>query len=142
MKTLERPAPNLVDAVPRAFDAGTAVTALSALAQETRLAIFRLLIEHAPAGLTAGAIAVELDLPAPTLSFHLKELARASLVTDHREGRFVRYRAALPEINALIGYLTEHCCRVADGTVATCVPACNPATCAPNPSANRKRTTR
>jgi DNA-binding transcriptional ArsR family regulator len=132
----------VIDSVLPPFDAASAVTALSALAQETRLGIYRLLIEHAPAGLTAGAIAAELDLPAPTLSFHLKELAHAGLVTDHREGRFVRYRAALPAINALIGYLTEHCCRVVDGGDAVCMPACGPAACAPTPPAKERRNPR
>lgn len=129
----------IVESVAPALDAARAVAALAALAQETRLSIFRLLIEHAPAGLTAGAIAAELDLPAPTLSFHLKELVRAGLLTDHREGRFVRYRAALPAINALIGYLTEHCCRAVDASDASCT-ACSPAACAPttSPKARRK----
>ena len=113
------------------LDAARAVEALAALAQHTRLAIFRLLIEHAPAGLTAGSIASELALAPATLSFHLKELAHAGLISDHREGRFMRYRAALPAINALIGYLTEHCCR-ADAGDAACGQACAPA-CVPTP---------
>jgi DNA-binding transcriptional ArsR family regulator len=122
------------------LDAARAVVALSALAQETRLAIFRLLIEHAPAGLTAGSIASELDLPPATLSFHLKELAHAGLVSDHREGRFVRYRAALPAIDALIGYLTEHCCRVVDaGSDPGCAAACGPAACPPTPATRKSR---
>lgn len=87
-----------------------AVTALAALAQESRLAIFRLLVRNAPEGLTPGLIGEQLDLPAPTLSFHLRTLAQAGLVTAVQEGRYVRYRAEMPGINALIAFLTEDCC--------------------------------
>ena len=88
-----------------------AVNALAALAQESRLAIFRLLVRHAPEGLTPGVIGEQLELPAPTLSFHLKTLARAGLVATTQEGRFVRYRAAMPAIRALAAFLTEDCCK-------------------------------
>lgn len=87
-----------------------AVTALAALAQESRLAVFRLLVRNAPEGLTAGVIGEQLALPAPTLSFHLKTLAQAGLVSTVQEGRFVRYRAEMAGINALIGFLTDDCC--------------------------------
>jgi len=87
-----------------------AVTALAALAQESRLAIFRLLVRNAPGGLTPGVIGEELDLPAPTLSFHLKALAQAGLVSVEQEGRFLRYRAEMPRINGLVAFLTEDCC--------------------------------
>lgn len=87
-----------------------AVIALAALAQDSRLSVFRLLVRNAPAGLTAGVIGEQLDLPAPTLSFHLKTLAQAGLVSMAQEGRFVRYRAEMDGINALIGFLTDHCC--------------------------------
>ena len=87
-----------------------AVAALAALAQESRLAVFRLLVRNAPEGLTPGVIGEQLDLPAPTLSFHLKALAQAGLVTTVQEGRYVRYRAELATINALIAFLTEDCC--------------------------------
>ncbi|MBI4741814.1 MAG: helix-turn-helix transcriptional regulator [Betaproteobacteria bacterium] len=87
-----------------------AVTALAALAQESRLAVFRLLVRNAPDGLTAGVIGEQLALPAPTLSFHLKALALAGLVTTAQEGRYVRYRAEMAGINALIGFLTDDCC--------------------------------
>jgi len=87
-----------------------AVNALAALAQESRLAVFRLLVRNAPEGLTPGVIGEQLALPAPTLSFHLKTLAQAGLVTAVQEGRFVRYRAEMPGINALISFLTEDCC--------------------------------
>lgn len=87
-----------------------AVIALAALAQENRLSIFRLLVQHAPDGLTAGLIAEQLALPAPTLSFHLKTLAQAGLLTMVQEGRFVRYRAQIDAVNALVGFLTDNCC--------------------------------
>lgn len=96
--------------------------ALAALAQETRLAVYRLLVEHAPEGLPAGQIAERLGLPAPTLSFHLKELWRAGLIAPRQEGRFVWYRADLTTMNALVGYLTENCCRAS----STCDPSCGP----------------
>jgi ArsR family transcriptional regulator len=88
----------------------TAVTALAALAQESRLAVFRLLVRHAPTGLTPGVIGEQLALPAPTLSFHLKALTQAGLVSAAAEGRFVRYRAEMGGINGLIDFLTEDCC--------------------------------
>lgn len=110
------------------LDAAGAVSALAALAQPTRLAIFRLLVEHAPDGLTPGALGGKLELAPATLSFHLKELSHAGLVDDAREGRFVRYRADLRAIDALVGYLTEHCCRVVDAV--DCAQACSPTTCA------------
>lgn len=94
--------------------------ALAALAQETRLAVYRLLVEHAPEGLPAGQIAERLDIPAPSLSFHLKELWRAGLIAPRQDGRFVWYRADLNAMDGLIGYLTENCCR----SSATCDPAC------------------
>ena len=96
--------------------------ALAALAQETRLAVYRLLVEHAPDGLPAGQIAERLGLPAPTLSFHLKEMWRAGLIAPRQDGRFVWYRADLAAMNALVGYLTENCCRAS----STCDPSCGP----------------
>lgn len=87
-----------------------AVTALGALAQDSRLSIFRLLVRHEPEGLTVGVIGERLELPVPTLSFHLKTLARAGLVSAGQEGRFVRYRARLEGIDALVAFLTEDCC--------------------------------
>jgi ArsR family transcriptional regulator len=94
--------------------------ALAALAQETRLAVYRMLVEHAPEGLPAGQIAERLDIAAPSLSFHLKELWRAGLIAPRQDGRFVWYRADLSAMNHLIGYLTENCCRDS----VTCDPAC------------------
>jgi DNA-binding transcriptional ArsR family regulator len=87
-----------------------AVDALSALAQETRLKIYRLLVEAGPEGLPAGRIGEALELPPATLSFHLAHLARAGLAASRAEGRFVIYSADFANMNALVGYLTENCC--------------------------------
>ena len=109
---------------PSAAASGRAVAALAALAQETRLGIFRLLVEHAVEGLTPGAIALKQKLPPATLSFHLKELVNAGLLDVRREGRFIWYRADVGAINDLIGYLTENCCRAGgDGCDASCAPS-------------------
>jgi len=127
--------------LPSERDTARTVAALAALAQPTRLAIFRRLVEYAPDGLNAGAIGAALDLAPATLSFHLKELANAGLVTDQREGRHIRYRADLAAMNALVGYLTDNCCRgqgrIADGTA--CTTGCAPVACAPNPPRARKK---
>jgi DNA-binding transcriptional ArsR family regulator len=98
------------------------LAALAALAQENRLAVFRLLVEHSPDGLNAGAIASCLGLPPATLSFHLKTLAHAELVASTAEGRFLRYRANIEMMNALVGYLLANCCTQS----STCDPACAP----------------
>jgi ArsR family transcriptional regulator, arsenate/arsenite/antimonite-responsive transcriptional repressor len=87
-----------------------AIKALGALAQETRLAIFRQLVQAGPSGMAAGAIAEALDVPAPTLSFHLAQLANAGLVRSRQEGRFVYYSADFDAMNGLVGFLTENCC--------------------------------
>lgn len=87
------------------------ISALAALAQETRLDIFRRLVQAGPAGLPAGEVAVELDVPPATLSFHLKELRNAQLVTSTREGRSIRYAPDFDVISAVVGYLGENCCR-------------------------------
>jgi DNA-binding transcriptional ArsR family regulator len=96
----------------------TAVTLLSALAQETRLAIYRLLVEQGPAGLPVGRIGERLDVAPATLSFHLKELAHAGLINARQEGRFIFYSANYKEMNELLGFLTENCCGG-----ETCLPA-------------------
>ena len=87
-----------------------AVDALAALAQETRLRVYRLLVEAGPEGLPAGRIGEELELPAATLSFHLAHLSRTGLVGSRQEGRFVIYTADFQNMNQLVGYLTENCC--------------------------------
>ncbi|WP_137936716.1 metalloregulator ArsR/SmtB family transcription factor [Chitinivorax sp. B] len=88
----------------------TAVTLLTALAQESRLSIFRLLVQHGPEGLPAGKIGELLGIPPATLSFHLKELSRAELVLARQAGRFVFYSVNFPTMNDLLGFLTENCC--------------------------------
>ena len=88
-----------------------AVRALAALAQDTRLAIYRLLVQQGREGLSVGTVAQRLDLAAPTLSFHLKELANAGMVESRQDGRFVFYSANYDQMNGLLGYLTENCCQ-------------------------------
>jgi DNA-binding transcriptional ArsR family regulator len=87
------------------------VQTLSALAQESRLAIFRLLVQAGPGGLAAGAIGEKLGLPPATLSFHLAGLTRAGLAQSRQEGRFVIYNADYAAMNALVGFLTDNCCQ-------------------------------
>jgi len=98
---------------------GAAVEALAALAQESRLAIFRLLVQAGQEGVAAGVLAEKLGIPPATLSFHLKALAHARLVKSRTKGRFVIYSANFTEMDNLIGYLTEHCCA---GDAAQCAP--------------------
>lgn len=97
-----------------------ATAALGALAQESRLSVFRLLVQRGPKGLAAGEIAERLRIPAPTLSFHLSQLAHASLVRSRREGRSIIYAADYEGMQRLMGFLTEQCCREDAGA---CAPA-------------------
>src|SRR5437868_6166327 len=99
------------------------LAALAAIAQESRLAVFRLLVQVGPHGMAATKIAEQLDIAPSSLSFHLKELVHARLITSRSEGRFVIYSADAVVMNDLIGYLTENCC--------SGVP-CGPAGCGPN----------
>jgi DNA-binding transcriptional ArsR family regulator len=87
-----------------------AVTALAALAQGMRLRIFRALVGAGPCGLRPATLCATLDVPSSTLSFHLKELTHAGLVTQQRDGRHLIYRPCLTQMNGLLGYLTAHCC--------------------------------
>ena len=101
-----------------------AITALAALAHESRLSVFRLLVEVGPEGLPAGQIAERLGLAPSSLSFHLKELSHAGLVTARQQGRFVIYSADFAAMNTLLAYLPENCCGG-----ASCLPtdsACRP----------------
>ena len=105
------------------METSQAIEALSALAQGSRLAVFKLLIQAGPQGLAAGAIGEELDLPPATLSFHLAHLVRAGLARSRQDGRFVIYSADFDNMNALVGYLTENCCSGAACVPTACVPA-------------------
>jgi ArsR family transcriptional regulator, arsenate/arsenite/antimonite-responsive transcriptional repressor len=99
------------------------VQALGALAQESRLAMFRLLVKRGPDGYTPGELQEKLAIAAATLSFHLKELQRAGLLTMRRDGRFLYYSADFPAMNELLGYLTENCCSLSSRACdASCVP--------------------
>lgn len=96
------------------MDEKTAVVALAALAQEARLRIYRALIGAGPQGLTPSTLAAMLGLTGSNLSFHLKELARSDLITVERDGRQLFYRPNLEHMNALVGYLVDHCCQGQD----------------------------
>jgi len=109
------------------------IDALSALASEARLAVYRLLVKRGPEGYTPSALGARLDVPGPTLSFHLKELVRAKLVISRREGRNLYYSPSIERMNALIAFLTENCCSLAQ---EPCDSKCQPLEPAP---AQRKR---
>ena len=100
----------------------TALAALAGLAQESRLDVFRALVAQGPEGIAAGEIADRLEIANATLSFHLKELTHAGLITGRQAGRFIYYSANYATMNGLVEYLTENCCR---GTA--CDIACAPA---------------
>jgi ArsR family transcriptional regulator, arsenate/arsenite/antimonite-responsive transcriptional repressor len=109
-----------------AMDNKAVLAGLAALAHESRLAVFRLLVEAAPVGLAASKIAEHLDIPASSLSFHLKELSHAGLLSSRQDGRFVIYSANMETMNGLIGFLTQNCCAGVPCDVATgaaCMPA-------------------
>jgi ArsR family transcriptional regulator len=100
------------------------IEALGALAHEHRLAIYRLLVQRGPEGLSAGAIGERVGLVPSSLTFHLQNLQRAGLITQRRESRQLFYSADFAVMNGLVGYLTENCC--ADSN-AECSPSCAPA---------------
>ena len=106
------------------MNSSATVTALSALAHEARLAVFRLLVQAGPEGLAAGVIATRLEMAPPALSFHLKELTHAGLLLQRPEGRKIHYSASFASMNGLIAYLTENCCQGAacelSATAADC----------------------
>jgi ArsR family transcriptional regulator len=98
-----------------------AVAALGALAHETRLSVFRMLVERGPDGLPAGVIAQRLDIPPSSLTFHLQHLSQAKLISQRRLSRQLIYAADFAAMNGLVGYLTENCCGG-----QSCAPVCNP----------------
>jgi ArsR family transcriptional regulator, arsenate/arsenite/antimonite-responsive transcriptional repressor len=106
------------------MDQKHAIAALSALAQETRLELFRLLVTCGPQGLPAGVIAERLGVLPSSLSFHLQQLVHAGLITQRRLSRHLIYSAEYATMNTLLAYLTENCC----GRDAICAPVCDPAT--------------
>ena len=99
-----------------------AVVALEALAQESRLGIFRLLVEAGPDGLPAGQIGERMALPGATLSFHLSQLRHSGLIACRRDGRSLIYSADFNAMNILVGFLTDNCC---GGNAAQCAPVCS-----------------
>ena len=101
-----------------------AVTALAALAQDSRLAIFRSLVQAGPSGLAAGKVGELTGIAPSSLSFHLKELAHADMVDAQQAGRFVIYTANFATMNALLGFLTENCCG-GNPCSPVCTPACS-----------------
>lgn len=108
---------------PKTMEENDVVESLGALAHGVRLRVFRLLVVAGPDGLTPGALSEATNVPATTLSFHLKELAHAHLVTQERHGRHLIYRASFEHMNGLLGYLTAHCCEgeaCLDGTAVSC----------------------
>jgi ArsR family transcriptional regulator, arsenate/arsenite/antimonite-responsive transcriptional repressor len=104
------------------------ITALAALAQESRLAAFRLLVQTGPGGLAASKIGEQLDVAPSSLSFHLKELTHAGLITSRQEGRFIIYSANFDTMNSVLAFLTDNCC---GGTPCNVPAACNPAASMP-----------
>jgi DNA-binding transcriptional ArsR family regulator len=97
------------------------IESLAALAQDSRLAIFRMLVKRGPQGYTPTQLGEKLKVASPTLSFHLKELQRAGLIDVRRDGRFLYYRPNFSHMNQLIGFLTENCCVLSD---QACGPDC------------------
>jgi ArsR family transcriptional regulator len=112
-----------------------AIQALGALASESRLAVFRLLVKRGPGGYRPSELVARLSVPAPTLSFHLKELMHAGLVVSRRESRNLYYSPHIEQMNALVGFLTENCCSLAD---EECDAQCKPVA-QPDKASRRKR---
>ena len=116
-----------------------AVKALAALAQETRLSIFRLLVQAGPQGVAAGRIGESLDVPAATLSFHLKELSHAGLVSSRQEGRFIYYSTDFERMAGLMTFLTQNCCQGMPEECLTVVESALGRCC---PPATKRKSTR
>jgi DNA-binding transcriptional ArsR family regulator len=115
------------------------VTALAALAQVSRLELFRLLVKRGPEGYSPGDLTNKLGIPGPTLSFHLKELANAGLISARKESRFIFYSPNFDRVDELIGFLTDHCCSLSTTQCDTgCVPTTGKATKAKKQSIRRR----
>jgi ArsR family transcriptional regulator len=115
------------------MDSSQTVQALAALAHDTRLALFRMLVERGPDGLSAGVIAERLGVPPSSLTFHVQHLHRAGLVTQRRVSRQLIYAADFSAMNGLVGFLTENCCGR-----GSCAPVCQPMPDAVSPRAKRR----
>lgn len=102
------------------------LAAMAALAQETRLAAYRLLVQAGPAGMSPGKIAEQLGIPASSLSFHLKELVHAQLIVPTQDGRYILYAADFSTMSQLIAFLTENCCG-GNPCSPVCAPCAEPA---------------
>lgn len=107
-----------------AMDSNLAIRSLAALAHESRLAVFRMLVTAGPDGLSAGEIAQQLNVSPSSLSFHLKDLSHAELVSSRQEGRYVFYSANFDAMNELIGFLTENCCAGAPCAAVDVITPC------------------
>jgi DNA-binding transcriptional ArsR family regulator len=115
------------------MEKSNAIAALAALAQESRLEAYRLLVHAGPEGLPAGEVAARIGLPPNTLTFHFDRLRQAGLITVRREGRSMIYAAHYDTMNALLGYLTENCCK------GTAGDDCASQSCAPSPSRKKAK---
>jgi len=121
------------------MEINAAVTSLAALAQETRLSIFRLLVEAGPEGVFAGRIGETLEVPPATLSFHLKELARAGLVSSRQERQFIYYAVDFERMAELMTFLTQNCCQGMPEKCLTAVETALGRCCPPKLKAQPKR---
>ena len=121
------------------MESTSVIRALAALAQDTRLSVFRLLVQQGPSGMAAGEIAEQLSIAPATLSFHLKELSHAGLVTSRQDGRFNFYAANFVSMNDLLAYLTENCCIADCGPGATCAPGGASCTATPKRASPARR---
>lgn len=119
------------------MESNAALTALAALAQETRLAIFRRLVRAGALGLPAGELAAELGVAPPTLSFHLQQLTAAGLVRSRRSGRRIIYALEVEAMRGLLGFLVQDCCQ---GHPELCAPLPEAAACCPPPRRTRRAT--
>lgn len=116
-----------------------AVTALAALSQESRLELFRLLVKRGPDGYSPGDLMEKLDIPGPTLSFHLKALTHAGLVAARKESRFIYYSPNFDRVNELVGFLTEHCCSLSSTSCDTSCTLAPKAAAKPVQKTSRRR---